>query len=231
MSTEGSCEEIRPLLPELALGVAEGDERAGALEHLAGCPDCRRGLGELSEVADELLLLAPTEEPPAGFETRLLAEFQPRREPSRRSRLRILVPVASAALAVAVTLIFAYRGDREVASHYRSTLAEVEGKYLAGARLYGPGETEVGKVYGYEGKPSWVLVTVDESSGPSVPDGSYALQVVTGDGGRIDLRRLAVKDGSGSAGGAIPIDFGDVAEVRLVGDTPGAVYGARFSDD
>ena len=41
------CERLRELAPELALGIADGEERAWALEHLADCagvPRARRAL-------------------------------------------------------------------------------------------------------------------------------------------------------------------------------------------
>src|SRR4051794_37860831 len=59
-----TCEQTRNLAGELALGIADGAERAAALEHLAGCAECRRAVAELSDVTDELLLLAPEREPP-----------------------------------------------------------------------------------------------------------------------------------------------------------------------
>jgi Putative zinc-finger len=52
------CEEVRDLAPELALGIADGAERAEALRHLSACAECRRALEQLSQVADELLVLA-----------------------------------------------------------------------------------------------------------------------------------------------------------------------------
>ena len=66
---EPRCEETRGLAAELALGIVEGEERGRALEHLAVCPECRRRVEQLSEVADELLLLAPAKEVPVGFES------------------------------------------------------------------------------------------------------------------------------------------------------------------
>jgi anti-sigma-K factor RskA len=66
------CEEILDLAPEIALGIADGEERADALRHLATCAECRRVVEQLSQVADELLVLAPAQEPPAGFESRVL---------------------------------------------------------------------------------------------------------------------------------------------------------------
>jgi predicted anti-sigma-YlaC factor YlaD len=57
------CEEIRDLAPEIALGIADGEERADALRHLSTCAECRRVVEQLSGVADELLTLAPVQEP------------------------------------------------------------------------------------------------------------------------------------------------------------------------
>jgi hypothetical protein len=229
MSAEQGCEEIRGLLPELALGVAEGEERGMLLEHLADCPGCRQRLAELAEVADEILLLAPSEEPPAGFETRVLGELQPR-PPRRRRRvpLRLLIPAASAALAVAATMVFAYRGDRDLADRYRSTLAEANGRYLSAERLSAPSGEDVGVAFGYEGSPSWVLVTVEQAD---MSTGSYKVDLVTRSGQRVPLRSLEIEHGAGSLGQAIPVHFEKVAEIRLLGSAPGDVYEARFDAD
>jgi hypothetical protein len=61
------------LIPELAIGVAVGDERAQILGHLARCAPCRGVLDSASAAADALLLVAPEREPPPGFETRVLS--------------------------------------------------------------------------------------------------------------------------------------------------------------
>ena len=228
MSPERDCGEIRELLPELALGIAEGEDRARALDHLTDCAACRRRLSELSETADGLSLLAPDEEPPGGFEARLLARLEPRRPPPRRRALRLVAPAATAAVAVVLTLVLAYRDQRQVADRYSETLSEVEGKYLAGERLTAPGGRYVGKVYGYEGEPSWVLVTTDEGE---LPDGRYQLEVVRADGGRIDLGVFSVGGGSGSKGRAIPLHFHQVAQVRLLGPDRGAIYEASFGEN
>src|SRR5205823_8680981 len=89
------CAEIRALLPELALGIADGEERASALEHLGGCADCRRELDELSAIADELVALAPEREPPAGFEGRVIERLRVRAAPTRPAPARAARPQAS----------------------------------------------------------------------------------------------------------------------------------------
>ena len=66
------CADVDALAAELALGIVSGAERAAALEHLANCSACRARVDELAEVADDLLLLGPEREPPAGFEGRVL---------------------------------------------------------------------------------------------------------------------------------------------------------------
>jgi anti-sigma-K factor RskA len=67
-----SCDEFAGVAAELALGVLTGRERAAALAHLDGCESCREQVRELTMAQDELLALLPSQEPPAGFESRVL---------------------------------------------------------------------------------------------------------------------------------------------------------------
>jgi hypothetical protein len=77
MNGEMSCEQVRELAPELTIGIADGQHRDAALRHAATCPDCRRLVSELSSVVDDLLLLAPSYEPPPGFAARTAASISP----------------------------------------------------------------------------------------------------------------------------------------------------------
>jgi hypothetical protein len=90
MSEDAECAEIRDLIPEIAAGVAAGDERARALAHLGDCHECRHELAVTSDLVDEMLTLVPAEEPPAGFESRVMARLAPearaRRAHSARRR-------------------------------------------------------------------------------------------------------------------------------------------------
>jgi hypothetical protein len=70
---EMSCEVCQSLIPEIALGVLHGRERAEALAHIEHCPACQRELLLMGDLADRLVELTPSAEPPAGFETRVLA--------------------------------------------------------------------------------------------------------------------------------------------------------------
>ena len=110
MSAEGRCEETRELISEVALGIADGEERARVLEHVAGCGDCRAELERQSTVADELLSLAPGLEPPLGFELGVRRAI----EPPKPSRRRFLRPLVAATAVVAAGrpggVAFTYRG-------------------------------------------------------------------------------------------------------------------------
>src|SRR3954451_23245268 len=102
-----TCEQTRNLASELALGIADGAERAAALEQLVGCAECRRAVAELSEGTDELLLRAPEREPPPGFESRVLAQLVPA-PPARRPRGRpphALLALAPAAVTAAIAAV------------------------------------------------------------------------------------------------------------------------------
>lgn len=78
------CEEVRPLLPEMA---DVGLRSAGpAEEHLAGCAMCSAELGRYRALIHELSALRGSlEEPPEGFLARLLAQLP---EPERAGLLR-----------------------------------------------------------------------------------------------------------------------------------------------
>ena len=149
------CEEIREMAPELALGIVEGEERGRALEHLADCPDCRRRVEELSEVADELLLLAPHREVPVGFESQVLAprccpSAAPRR---RRRRLRSCSPRPRPRSPRPRSRSRSSPATSSDASHYRQTLSEANGKEFEAYSLYGGGGTLAGTVFSYQGRP------------------------------------------------------------------------------
>ncbi|WP_199791353.1 anti-sigma factor family protein [Streptomyces sp. 142MFCol3.1] len=71
MSSEVTCEKVREVGTELALGVLPGRERAGAVAHLDECAGCREYVEQLTLVGDGLIGLLPGSEPPVGFEARV----------------------------------------------------------------------------------------------------------------------------------------------------------------
>jgi hypothetical protein len=223
------CAETWQALPELALGIGDGEERALALDHLAGCADCRRELEELSGVADDLLALVPEREPPAGFEARVLERLKarevPARPPRRRRRLRQLAFAGAAlagAAAMAVALTLSYNPDRRLAAQYRAALQGAHGQYFQSARLRTQDGRQVGTVFGYQGSPSWMFYALDGG----YRDGVYSEEIVTRSGRSITLPPFRLV--AGSWGIATPVPLRDIARVRLARDPRGPTLQANL---
>jgi hypothetical protein len=215
--TASDCERLHELAPELALGIADGEERAWALDHLTRCADCRVRVERLAALADELLAVGPAVEPPGGFEARvaeaITASARPGRERPRGWRRFAIPAVAALAAACGAAAVWVALGDdRDLADSYRETLAVANGEYFDAAPLELPGGRQVGYVYGYQGRASWVLAVVYDG----VPPGRYELELVTRDGRKLALRELEVADGRGSAGAVTPVDYSELAQVRLL---------------
>ncbi len=238
MTGELRCEQARELAPELALGVATGEERDAVLRHLAACARCQQLVSELSSVADKLLLWAPEREPPPGFESRVLAELDesPRRrrlQPRRRwlqplpRRTRWLAAAAAVVLAAALaggSVLLATAGDRRLAQSYRAVLGQGQGSFFAAAPLRGS-QGRVGTVFGYQGHPSWVMVTLQPPVGEQ---GRFQVQVVTRDGRYLAGGDAVLGGARGAWGGQIPVDFSAVHELRFVGPDGRTVFAATF---
>ena len=217
MSDSSRCSEVRDLIPELATGVASGEERAEALAHLARCPACRRELDETTAVMDDLLLLGPSREPSPGFETSVLERMKPpRSRGARRGRLLQLVAVVAAAAVIGSgagsgAALWVTAPQRELAATYERTLAVANGQYFTARNVTTESQRTVGHLFAYEGSPSWVLVTI--AGAPN--SGSYEMQVVTQDGETQTIDECVLSSGSGSCGGAIEVPLSDVLLVRL----------------
>lgn len=208
------CEEVRDLLPELAAGVADGDERARALAHVAGCADCRRELDELTSALDRLVLLAPEHEPSPGFESAVLAAMAPRRGTRHRARAFALAAAASVLVAAVAAggLWWHTADDRRLAAQYRRTLAVADGRYLTAAEVSTVAEPSVGHAFLYEGGPSWLFLTIE--SAPS--SGRYQVQLVTTDRRTVDIGWCDVSSGRGSWGRTIDVPVSDIRRIQLL---------------
>ena len=212
--SSAACERTREALPELALGIVDGEQRALVLEHVAGCADCRRELEELSSVADEMIALAPQREPPPGFENRVLERLavrHPGRRPARRRlrRLAFAAAVPAIAAATALAMSVSYSSDRRLASQYQAALQGAHGKYFQSAHLNTPAGQEAGIVFAYQGSPSWLFYTLGGRYG----SGLYKEQIITRSGRTLTLPPFRLINGSW--GIATPVPVRDIARVKL----------------
>lgn len=215
MTADDRCHEIRELAAELALGIADGEDRARVLEHVADCADCRREVESFSAVADELLVLAPEQEPPLGFELRVLCSLEPPRATRRHTARRFAVLAAAVLVAVGVTagaMLLGFRDERRLAAHYRATLAQAEGSYFGAVRLHDGAGEPAGVVFAYRGSQSWITITVAAEHRDSV----QGAELVDRDGDRIPLDSFRLVDGVW--GGGLPVGLESAAAVHLVGE-------------
>jgi len=218
MDERPECAEIRELLPELAAGVAAGDERARALAHHGMCGDCRRELEVMATVADELVALATPVEPPGGFESAVLAKVAP--PSSRRWWHGAMRPAMAVALATAIGIGIGAIGamqvtadDRRLAGLYRHTLQIAGGRYLTASQLTVSDGSRAGTVFAYQGTPSWVFVAVWSGT----VDGPYQVDLVTRGGEQRPIGTMVVADGESSWGVVIEVDVAQIAEIRISG--------------
>jgi hypothetical protein len=251
MSELNECLEVRALLPGLAAGAAAGDERARALGHVTGCPDCRHELSELTKTADALLLLAPRVDPPPGFEGRVLAQLAAPSAPTAaaaagvqaravrlpasaapsppRWRRRLVLAVAftvAVVLSVGAGRTVTYwqtAEDRKLANQYRNTLEVAGGRYLKAAHITTADGQPAGTAFFYQGNPSWLLVTI--SAAPT--DGSFRILAIDRHGAAHHIGICQVTNRTLTAGYQIPLHVAEIAQVQFHStNPPGTVLSA-----
>ena len=223
------CEAVRDVIPELAMGVAPGPDRAAALTHIVGCVECRERLRTTAETVDELLLLAPEIDPPAGFEAKVLNSLQ---NSGRRSRWPLVAAVAAVGMVVAALLgvgftQWAGSADRQLADRYRGTLEAADGTAFLSAELTmtsGPSVgSAAGHVFAYEGSPSWVFMTVN-----GVPSQRYRVQIVSEDGTTRHVGVCNVRDGYESWGATVDVPPSSVERLEMR-SKDGTAFVAEFT--
>lgn len=231
MADDRQCDALREAIAELALGIASGEERARVLEHTSHCSSCRRLLRELSLLGDELLLLAPEHEPPAGFELRVLERLgrpDRRRRPRLRGRWVAVLAASAAALAAgsgaAAGVLTATRDERQLGRQLRAVLTRANGQYLAVSELRDPAGRQAGLVFHYGGHPSWIFVTLERP----LPRGRYVATLVTRAGTTSELGAFGLDGRHRSIGATTQQDLTQVTTLRVHEARGGPVYVARF---
>jgi hypothetical protein len=114
--------------------------------------------------------------------------------------------------------------DLQDASHYRDTLAEANGREFDAYSIRAAGGVSVGRVFAYDGSPSWLLMTVDEAH----RSGLKGAELVMDDGRRVPIRWFYMSPEWGSCGGTIRVDPGRVSVLRLLPARGGQPLVARF---
>jgi hypothetical protein len=216
------CDACRAVTPELALGIASGDERAAALRHLASCPSCRHDLRALTDAGEQLLLAVPEVEPSAGFDERVVESLEDGRHRWSR-RTMWLAAAAAVALALAVGAVTGWLVGKPDSQdvQYAHALEAMDGRSLRVASL-GLDE-QASRVVAYDGDPSWLLVMV----AGGLDDGEYSIVCEYEGGWSITPGTVTVDDGRGTWAATVPRTLADLTGVRLQdpnGDVAAAVF-------
>jgi len=208
-----TCATVRDMLPDLALGELSGDDRALVLDHVGTCLACATESAEITHVIDEVVAhMAPRADPPAGFESRVLARIASSSHVTPWWR-RPIALVAALALAVAGTTTGLYLtrgGSGRLGGEYVASLHALGGKELRAGPLTQRGHTW-GEAFVYEGKSSWVFVSMSWD----VPDGEYRVVLDRSDGPSAMVGSLHLVHGEGSAGTTVG-DTHTVTAVRVL---------------
>lgn len=229
---EMGCEEFANVAAELALGVLTGRERAQALAHLDRCDTCLAEVRQLTLTGEELLGLLPPVEPPAGFETRVLARIgieapvpAPSPAPARKWRAwklprrsagrppgitRRMLATAAVVAGLAVAVLGGW-------GLHSATTPATASSPLSSAALVSADHQDSGKIFIYNGTPRWVYMGVNVGSA----NGTVICQLVGKDGHVTTVGSFRVTNGYGEWGSTVPAGAGQLSGARLV--TPGGV--------
>lgn len=214
MNPKPTCDEVQLLAPEVALGIASGDERALVLAHTKSCGDCRRVLDELCGTADALLHLGPRHEPTPGFESTVLAKMQSAKSSPGRMRSRLVAAALASVLVTGAAAFWITSDDRSLATHYRDALAVANGEYFGVVPLRRPNGDRAGHLFAYEGDPAWVFLIFATPLEP----GRYEAELETHGGGISSLGTFEITVGDVTWGRDLPVGLRDIRAVRMLDD-------------
>ena len=112
--------------------------------------------------------------------------------------------------------VWSYTGpDRGLAGDYRAALTDGGGEYLRAARVMSRSGGVAGRLFAYQGAPSWLMVTI--TNAPA--DGAYEMGFLTRDGQRWRVGRCVAVELACDLGVVIDVPVGDISLVRF--DPPG----------
>jgi hypothetical protein len=231
-----TCADVEQSLPELALGILSGEERAIALAHLETCERCQVEAERMALTSDMLLQLAPEVEPPLGLEVRLFerlgvavpdSEDQVARKRIGGSLSRLSgrgrAVLAAAAVTVSIALGFgggwvANPGGSVALRTYEHGAASATATLSSDARA-------VGTVSTFAGTPGWMLMTV-HSGGAS---GWVTCKITVTGGKQLTVGRFQLDEGYGAWSARLPVAAPEVRSARVTTSSGAVVGSATFA--
>ncbi len=196
---------MRASLPELALDILDGRQRATVMSHVDSCEECADELRALSATADALVLVPIAVDPPLGFESRVIERIRRSDPPVAFGRLRTLrLAAAAAAILVAFGVGWTLERVTSTPSHATTSGPFVERSLTASGKT-------VGSVYVDTGQPSWMFVSLNAPGAPS----RIRCEVITSSGRRDVIGSFSLVAGHGAWAKALPMPWSSVRTVEI----------------
>lgn len=204
--TEATHAEVRELAPELALGIAAGEQRARALAHMASCSECRTLVDDLSRTADSMLLLGPQKEPPIGFESQAISRVRGMRPRQRLKAAGLIAAIVLVAIGATTTVMLSITArDRDLANRYLALLEGRSSGELFATTLRTEDGARAGQVFAYEGRSNnWIFIVVAARGGNGMHD---IVLTPRAQAAGNTVGRLRLVDGRGSWGSTTGLDL------------------------
>ncbi len=220
-SVPGGCASTAERLPELALGILGGSERADVLAHLDRCPSCRAESEAWASTADVLPTLLGEAEPPAGFEARTLERLHEEQAlVPRWSWWRRAMQVAAIILgAVIVTL-----GTVRILDARSSGSSKVAETQMASVPMIGRSGHHAGNAFMTGGEDRYVFLDVDYGAG----SGRYEIEAVDDANQSTRIGAVDVESGHGVWAGELPKGATGLQTVRMIGADGKVFCWAKF---
>jgi hypothetical protein len=211
------CASMAERLPEHALGIHSGAERADVLAHQDRSASCRAELESWAATADALPLLLGEAEPPSGFEGRTMDRL--RTEQALEPRWPIWRRVLGVAAIVAMAMIVTLAGVRLVDAGNGGSSRNVAETEMTSAQMVGRGGHRAGDAFMTGGDDRYVFVDVDYGVG----SGRYDIETVDQANHSTRIGAVDVKEGHGAWAGELPKGSADPQMLRMI-DADGKVF-------
>ena len=223
--TEATHAEVRELAPELALGIAAGEQRARALAHMASCAECRTLVDDLSRTADSMLLLGPQKEPPIGFESQAISRVRGMRPRQRLKAAGLIAAIVLVAIGGTTTVMLSITSrDRDLANRYLALLEGRSHGELFATPLRTADGARAGQVFAYEGSSNWIFIVVTARGGNGMHD---IVLTPRAQAAGNTVGRVRLVDGRGSWGSTTGLDLRGL-RVQLLDDDGKQAFEAVF---
>jgi hypothetical protein len=221
-SVPDGCASTAERLPELALGILSGAERADVLAHLDRCASCRAELESWAATADALPMLLGDAEPPSGFEGRTMDRLRTAQalEPRWPVWRRVLGVAAIVAMAMIVTLA----GVRIVDAGNDGSSGNVAETEVTSAQMVVRSGHRAGDAFMTGGKDRYVFVDVSYGVG----SGRYDIETVDHANRATKIGAVDVTEGHGAWAGEVPEGAAEPQVVRMVDADGKVVCWAKF---